>query len=76
MIRAEGFARTTKNYARTFVAAVSEEEYAVRQIMGRKSLSVDSVLSIVSVLIDQSEEPVVLMSAMEKLITERKNLLL
>lgn len=76
MIRADGFAKTTKNYARTFVAAVSEEEYAVRQIAGRKSLNVNSILSIVSVLIDQAEEPVVLMNAMEKLFAEKKNTLL
>ena len=36
MIRDEGFAKTTKNYARTFVAAVSEEEYAVRKITVKK----------------------------------------
>jgi len=75
MIRAEGFARTTKNYARTFAAAISEEEYAVRQITGRKSLSVESVLSIVSVLIEQAEDPVVLMNAMENLIAEKKEAL-
>ena len=47
MIRAEGFAKTTKNYARTFVAAVSEETYAVQQIAGQKPLSTLSVVSIV-----------------------------
>ena len=40
MIRAEGFAKTTKNYARTFVAAVSEEAYAVQQIAGRAGKTV------------------------------------
>ena len=72
MIRAEGFAKTTKNYARTFVAAVSEEEYAVRQITGKKGLDTSSVLSIVSALIDQAESPTVLMDELEKLFAQKK----
>lgn len=72
MIRAEGFAKTTKNYARTFVAAISEDEYAVRQITGKKGLTVDSVVSIVSALIDQTDEPEALMSALEKMFSEKK----
>ena len=72
MIRDEGFAKTTKNYARTFVAAVSEEEYAVRQITGKKGLAADSVVSIVSALIDQADDPEALMRALEKMFSEKK----
>ena len=72
MIRAEGFAKTTKNYARTFVAAVTEDEYAVRQITGKKGLTADSVVSIVSALIDQADEPEALISALEKMFSEKK----
>ena len=75
MIRAEGFAKTTKNYARTFAAVVSEDEYAVRQITGRKKLTDESVVSIVSALIDQSNEPEVLAKALVKMLEEKKLLL-
>ena len=72
MIRAEGFAKTTKNYARTFVAAVSEEAYAVQQIDGRKPLSTLSVVSIVSALVEQAEEPSALIDAVERMLAEKR----
>lgn len=72
MIRAEGFAKTTKNYARTFVAAVSEEAYAVQQIAGRKPLSTLSVVSIVSALVEQAEEPSALIDAVERMLAEKR----
>lgn len=72
MIRAEGFAKTTKNYARTFLAAVTEEEYAVRQITGRNKLGVDSVLAIMDALIDQAENPRELIDALEGALKEKR----
>lgn len=72
MIRAEGFAKTTKNYARTFLAAVSEEEYAVRQITGKKGLDMSSVVSIVSALIDQAEDQPALIDALENMLAEKQ----
>ncbi|MFQ7754552.1 MAG: BlaI/MecI/CopY family transcriptional regulator [Acutalibacteraceae bacterium] len=72
MIRAEGFAKTTKNYARIFVAAVSEEAYAVQQIAGRKPLSTLSVVSIVSALVEQAEEPSALIDAVERMLAEKR----
>lgn len=72
MIRAEGFAKTTKNYARTFVAAVSEEAYAVQQIAGRKPFSTLSVVSIVSALVEQAEEPSALIDAVERMLAEKR----
>ena len=72
MIRAEGFAKTTKNYARTFVAAVSEEAYAVQRIAGRKPLSTLSVVAIVSALVEQAEEPSALIDAVERMLAEKR----
>ena len=72
MIRAEGFAKTTKNYARTFVAAVSEETYAVQQIAGQKPLSTLSVVSIVSALIDQAADQAALIDALEAMLVEKR----
>ena len=72
MIRAEGFAKTTKNYARTFIAAVTEDDYAVRQITGKKRLTNASAISIVSALIDQADEPEALMNALENMFMEKK----
>lgn len=75
MIRAEGFAKTTKNYARTFIAAVSQEEYAVRQISGKNGLNPDSVASIVSALIDQAAEPMPLIEALTAMLEEKRRTL-
>lgn len=75
MIRAEGFAKTTKNYARTFIAAVSQEEYAVRQISGKNGLNPDSVVSIVSALIDQAAEPMPLLEALIAMLEEKRRTL-
>ncbi|MCI5650762.1 MAG: BlaI/MecI/CopY family transcriptional regulator [Ruminococcus bromii] len=75
MIRAEGFAKTTKNYARTFIAAVSQEEYAVRQISGKNGLNPDSVVSIVSALIDQAAEPMPLIEALTAMLEEKRRTL-
>ena len=75
MIRAEGFAKTTKNYARTFIAAVSQEEYAVRQISGKNGLNPDSVVSIVSALIDQAAEPLPLLEALTAMLEEKRRTL-
>ena len=75
MIRAEGFAKTTKNYARTFIAAVSQEEYAVRQISGKNGLNPDSVVSIVSALIDQAAEPMPLLEALIARLEEKRRTL-
>lgn len=72
MIRAEGFAKTTKNYVRTFVAAVSEETYAVQQIAGQKPLSTLSVVSIVSALIDQAADQAALIDALEAMLVEKR----
>jgi len=72
MIRAEGFAKTTKNYARTFTPAVTKAEYAVRQITGKQGLCMKTVVSIVSALIDRSDDPKALVSELDALITEKK----
>lgn len=72
MIRAEGFAKTTKNYARTFIPAVTKAEYAVLQITDKQELCVNTVVSIVSALIDRADEPGKLVSALEELVTEKK----
>ena len=76
MIRAEGFAKTTKNYARTFVAPVSEETYAVQQIAGQKPLSTLSVVSIVSALIDQAADQAALIDALEAMLVEKRKTVL
>ena len=75
MIRAEGFAKTTKNYARTFIAAVYQEEYAVRQISGKNGLNPDSVVSIVYALIDQAAEPMPLIKALTAMLEEKRRTL-
>ncbi len=72
MIRAEGFAKTTKNYARTFIPALTKAEYAVQQITGKQGLCTKTVVSIVSALIERSDDPKALIGELETMITEKK----
>lgn len=71
MIRAEGFAKTTKNYARTFVAALSAEAYAVRQITDQLELSPAAVVSIVSALVDESPNRAAVTHALQTMLQEK-----
>lgn len=51
-IKAEGFVKHSKAYARTFVPTITFEEYSVSQIQSNKSFTVQSIPKIVSALID------------------------
>lgn len=71
MIRTDGFIKTAKNYARTFVAAYSSEEYAVRQITARSDLSPAAIVSIVSALVDESPNRAAMILALQKMLEEK-----
>lgn len=72
MIEVTGFVKTTKNYARTFSAKVSKEEYSVRQFTSLQSFSTDDIPKIVAALISQTED-LGLITELEKIVKARKN---
>lgn len=53
MIKVEGFVQTTKSYARTFVPAVTREEYAVKSITGNKKFAPESLPILFSALLEE-----------------------
>ena len=71
MIEVSGFVKTTKNYARTFTAKVSKEEYSVSQFTSLNSFNDKDIPKIVSALIAQTDD-LNLIVELEKIISERK----
>lgn len=53
MIEVVGFVKTTKNYARTFQAKVSKEDYSVNQFTNMQSFDTHDIPKIVSALISK-----------------------
>lgn len=72
VIRAAGIAKTTRNYARTFAAAISEEEYAVRQILNHIKLENELIVTIVSALVDQVPDKPQLIDQLESALALKK----
>lgn len=71
MIKIDGFVKTTKNYARTFVPTMSEQEYAVRQITTSGTFKTQYIPFIVNSLLKQVSDPAMI-AELEKAIEDRK----
>ncbi len=54
MIKMDGFVKTTKNYARTFVSTITEEEYSVMVITQNSFFHVDHIPHIVRSLLNMT----------------------
>lgn len=57
LIKSESLVRTGRNFGRAFVATMSEETFAVFQITNGKNFSPDSIPSIISALLDATDDP-------------------
>ena len=55
LIKPDALARTGRNFGRTFVAAMTSEEYAVLQITNSRNYSPDSIPLLVSALLDATD---------------------
>ena len=71
MIEVTGFVKTTKNYARTFTAKISKEEYSVSQFTSLHSFSDSDIPKIVSALIAKTDS-LDLVLELEKIVKARK----
>ena len=70
VIKVEGFKKTTKNYARTFVPVETREQFLVGQIIDDKTTTEDKK-GIYSYIIGKESDPE-LINYIEKLLEERK----
>lgn len=71
MIEVVGFIKTTKNYARTFKAKVSKEEYSVGRYTSMQSFKQSDIPKMVSALIKKTEDPSLILQ-LEEMIEKKK----
>ena len=71
LIKSDSLVRTGRNFGRTFVATMSEEEFLIIQITNGKNFSSTSVPLLVSALLDSCEDPA-LLDEVEQLVQEKK----
>ena len=71
MIEVVGFIKTTKNYARTFKAKLSKEEYSVGRYTSMQSFKQSDIPKMVSALIKKTEDPS-LIEQLEEMIEKKK----
>lgn len=71
MIKIDGFVKTTKNYARTFVPTFTEEEYAVKQITSSGTFKVKYIPYIVKSLLKETNEAEIVLE-LEKVLEDKK----
>ena len=71
LIKSDSLVRTGRNFGRTFIATMTEEEFTILQITGNKNFSPTSVPFLVSALLDTCDD-LDLISELEQLIQKKK----
>lgn len=71
MIKVSGIKQTTKNFARTFKAALTREEYLILEIKKQEKVSTHALPFLVSTLIRETEDAA-LIKELEEMIQKRK----
>ncbi|MCQ4022068.1 MULTISPECIES: BlaI/MecI/CopY family transcriptional regulator [unclassified Ruminococcus] len=71
MIEVSGFVKTTKNYARTFSAKLTKEDYSVNQFTSLHGYNDSDIPKIVSALIAQTDSLEVICE-LERIIKDRE----
>lgn len=71
LIKSDSLVRTGRNFGRTFVATMTEEEFTILQITGNKNFSPTSVPFLVSALLDTCDD-LDLICELEQLIQKKK----
>lgn len=66
-----GFIKTTKNYARTFKAKISKEQYSIGRFTSLHSFEQSDIPKVVSALISKTDDEE-LIGKLEKIIEQRK----
>lgn len=71
MIKVSGIKQTTKNFARTFEAALTREEYLILEIKKQDKVSAHALPFLVSTLIKETDDTE-LINELEQMIQKRK----
>ncbi|MGN0455605.1 MAG: BlaI/MecI/CopY family transcriptional regulator [Acutalibacteraceae bacterium] len=71
MIEVSGFVKTTKNYARTFSAKLTKEEYTIAQFTSLHGFKDEDIPKIVTALISHTDSLDVVLE-IEKIVQDRK----
>lgn len=74
LIRSDSLVRTGRNFGRTFVATMSEEEFVIFQLTSSSNFSSDSVPRLVSALLDTCDDPK-LIEKLEQVLQQKKEAL-
>ena len=72
MIKVAGIKQTTKNFARTFEAAVTKEEYMIIEMKKQEAMSPRALPYLISTLIQDTSDPE-LIKELEEMIQKRKD---
>lgn len=71
MIQIAGFKKTTKNYARTFEATVTREEYSILQVKQEQKTTSRTISKLFTALLDDESDPE-LLDELGQILTEHK----
>lgn len=71
MIKIDGFVKTTKNYARTFVPTLTEQEYSVKQITSSGTFKTKYIPFILQSLLSKTNDAEVI-AEIERVVEEKK----
>ena len=71
VIKIDGFVKTTKNYARTFVPVLTREEYRIKQFTESADFNKGSKADLFAALIDETDDPKII-DELEKILQRKK----
>ncbi len=71
VIKIDGFVKTTKNYARTFVPVLTREEYIIKQFTESADFNKGSKADLFAALIDETDDPKII-DELEKILQRKK----
>ena len=71
VIKIDGFVKTTKNYARTFVPVLTREEYIIKQFTESADFNKGSKTDLFAALIDETDDPKII-DELEKILQRKK----
>jgi predicted transcriptional regulator len=75
-IKVEGFVQTGKNYGRTYIAAVTQEEYAAMQFaknVPSQTVNRENLPSLFAALINKADVDRDILNEMQKLLDQRRS---
>lgn len=75
MICPTGLAKTTRNYARVFIPAISQTQYIVRRIADGRKLPAETIIAVAEDLLNEAEDYAAAVTAMKKLLDAKKRAL-